>query len=238
MRFKIYANGRCCGEVYANPGEPDGSRWVTIPSGRKILLSDEGRILAGKLPREWQGVHVQDLAELSRQLREAEAACAGMKRRLPETFPTPSHAVKALLDANPNLVDFLEHECSWDCKRWRDWNRGGRRGPKPTRLHPGDGRFDAINERLEKRGARAVASWIEGVYAIVPPSRRWADFADTLPVLMEATGLDLMLPGPAEQLALAALSARECEDAVDDALARILDAAKRSRLRATEAAPF
>ena len=237
MRFRAYCGGRCLGDVYANP-EPTGGHWVTLPSKRRVLLSPDGRIMAGKLPREWQGVHVQDLAELSRQLRDAEGACADTGKRLPATFPTPSHAVKALLDANPNLVDFLEHECSWDCKRWRDWNRGGRRGPKPTRLHPGDGRFDTINERLEKRGVRAVASWIEGVYAIVPPSRRWSDFAATVPILAEATDLDLLMPEAAERIALQELSAKECEDAVDDALSRILETAKRGRLRAGEAAPF
>jgi hypothetical protein len=231
MKFRAYVRGRCIGEVYANPEQVDGSRWVTIPSGRKVLLSEDGRILAGKLPRDWQGVHVHDLAELSRQLREAEKACQGDVQRLPQTFPTPSHGVRALLGSNPNLVDFLEHECSWDCKRWNDWNRAGRVGPKPTKLHPGDGRFDLINERYEKRGARAAASWIEAVYATVPPSRRWDDFADRIATLSEASGLDLLLPDPAEQIALARESAEACEQAIDRELARILETAKASRLQ-------
>jgi hypothetical protein len=147
-----------------------------------------------------------------------------------------------LLEANPNLVDFLEAECSHDCDTYRAWLRGGRRGPKP-KWHKGDGRFDAINERFERRSAgRKVASWIEAVYVTPPPSHEWDDFPERLEVLEEATGLRLNLPEPAESRQLADQEADQVLRAADDRIDALVDLARSSRLRGkaptVEEAPF
>jgi hypothetical protein len=116
----------------------------------------------------------------------------------PRTYGVKSIAVRALLDANPKLLDLVERDCGGDCKAYTAWVNGGRRGPKP-RARSGDGRFDALNERFEKRTpGRKIASWREALDVTAPRTRHWEDFAERLPVLEEAVGFRLSLPDRAE----------------------------------------
>jgi hypothetical protein len=211
---------------------------------RRIGLADDGRVVHG-LPDRYKGVHVLDVAPLSKAVKKIETARQQETKRIhrgkPRTFTT-EEGVRALLEANPPLVDFLEAECSHDCDTYRAWVRRGRRGPKP-KWHPGDGRFDAINERFERRSdGRKVASWIEAVYVTPPPSHKWDDFADRLEVLEEATGLRLNLPEPAEARHLADEEAEQLQRAADDRIDALVDLARSSRLSgkppALEDAPF
>jgi hypothetical protein len=223
--------------------------WITLKRGfgrgRAVFISDEGRIEKG-LPAEFEGVHVQDLTAFSRRLRELEKARKTAERDVTRgrgrgKFGKVEEAVKALLAANPHLAQFLEDECSKDCVEFDLWRRRGRRGPKP-RWQPGDGRFDAINERFERRSrGRKVASWLEATYVTVPSSRRWDDFAARLPVLEEATGLRLNLPAPAERRAHASTDVAEVHSRADARIADLLALARSARLTsgpADEDAPF
>lgn len=213
-------------EIVENP-------WRTLRNGRRVLLADDGRIERG-LPEIFHGAHVADVPALSRAVRELERegkkAERAIRRRRPLTFKSHDHAVRALLEANPPLVDFLEAECSHDCVSYRQWLKRGRRGPKP-KWSPGDGRFDAVNERLEKKGARKVASWLEAVYSTPPPSRRWSDFPERLAVLEEATGLRLNLPAPAEDAGQEAEDLAGVRHAVDQRIDAIVTLARTGRLK-------
>jgi hypothetical protein len=175
---------------------------------------------------------VEDVSRLSAGVREIKreerAGERALARRRTRTFKH-DQAVRALLDANPELVDFLEAECSHDCDAYRTWVRRGRRGPKP-RAHAGDGRFDAINERWDRKRGRKVASWAEAVAATPPPSRRWVDFPDRLAVLEEATGLRLNLPDQAEVMARDSDDRAALRRAADDRIEALVDLARSSRL--------
>ncbi len=128
-----------------------GAHWVTLRNHRRVLLDREGRIGAG-LPDSYHGVDVRDVAPLSRKLRALEASEQECETQVAapraKTFPSASQAAKALIAANPELAQVLEDDCSHDCQAYRAWLRRGRRGPKPA-PSPGDGRFDALNERLK-----------------------------------------------------------------------------------------
>lgn len=211
---------------------------------RRIGLADDGRVVHG-LPERYKGVHVLDVSPLSREVKKIEQARQTETKRIRRgkrrTFTT-EEGVRALLEANPPLVDFLEAECSHDCDTYRAWVRRGRRGPKP-KWHKGDGRFDAINERFERRSdGRKVASWIEAVYVTPPPSHDWDDFPGRIQVLEEATGLRLNLPEPAEARQLADQEADQILRAADDRIDALVDLARSSRLSgkapAIEDAPF
>lgn len=206
--------------------------WVTLRNRRRVFLTDEGRVEKG-LPDVFHGVHVQDISRLSGDVREIQreeraGERALTRQRRARTFKH-DQAVRALLDANPELVDFLEAECSHDCDAFRTWVRRGRRGPKP-RAHPGEGRFDAINERWDRRRGRKVASWAEAVAATPPPSRRWADFPDRLEVLEEATGLRLNLPQKSEVMARDDDDRAAIRRAADDRIEALVELARSSRL--------
>lgn len=130
----------------------------------------------------------------------------------PTTFARKREAVRALLDANPDLGDLVDRDCGNDCRRYVEWTGGGRRGPKP-KARAGDGRFDALNERWERRTpGRKVASWKEALDATAPSSRHWAEFADRVPVLEEAIGFPLNLPERTQRVTLAQLEGQRCGD--------------------------
>lgn len=238
-----------CGIAYMISGRRARRRRRDNPTAllrrmRRIGLADDGRVVHG-LPDRYRGVHVLDVAPLSREVKKIEQArqveTKRIRRGKPRTFTT-EEGVRALLEANPPLVDFLEAECSHDCETYRSWVRGGRRGPKP-KWHKGDGRFDAINERFERRSSgRKVASWIEAVYVTPPPSHQWDDFPERLEVLEEATGLRLNLPPPAEARQLADQEAEQLQAAADDRIDALVDLARSSRLSgrppAIEDSPF
>ncbi len=222
---------------------PIENPWVTM-RGHRLFIDDEGRIQYGKVPRRWRGVHVRDVSALSRRWREIdreEDDCGRGGARARATFRNQAEGLRELLDANPHLVAFLEGETKGQAERaYQAWVRGGRRGRKPTTKAAGDGRFDTINEQLERRGRRAVGSWSEAVRAIVPPSKRWADFGARLELLEEATGLRLHLPAPAEALELGGQRGAECEQLGEGARERLLEEARGGRLTETEQAgvPF
>jgi hypothetical protein len=217
--------------------------WVTLKRRRadgrrqRVLLDDDGRIEGG-LPAELLGAHIGDLSELTGQIRTIEREGAEAETRLatgraPQTFRHDA-GVTALLEANPKLVDFLEAECSHDCLEYRTWLKRGRRGRKPQ-WRPGDGRFDAVNERHERKGARKVASWLEAVYTTPPPSRRWEDFPDRVAVLEEATGLRLELPAPAEARDRRGVDVAAVRHRTDARIAAIVALARTGRLRGDDA---
>lgn len=209
-----------------------GLHWVTLKNHRHVGLNAEGRVVAG-LPEDFHGVHVGDVAPVSRGLRAIERGerdCkAHVRSGAGRTFKGADVGARELLDANPALAELLESDCSHGCLRYRRWIEGGRRGPKPL-PGPGDGRFDSLNERLELKGRRRVASWLEAVHVTVPPSRRWADFADRLPALEEATGFRLELPAAAEAGARAGEGLKACSDRADDLAAELLAQARAGRI--------
>lgn len=145
------------------------------------------------------------------------AACERFARKeaRPQTFKRKREAVRALLDANPELAQLVESDCGGDCIAYGAWEARGRRGPKP-RARRGDGRFDALNERFEKRTpGRKVASWREALAVTAPSSRRWEDFAGRVPVLEEATGFRLNMPARTDAVHRARLLADRCQDIAD-----------------------
>lgn len=208
-----------------------GWRWVTLRSGTRVKIDADGRIIAGGRA-EWQGVHIGDVAEVSKRLRELESVdCAHeCDTPAPRTFPSKEAGVAALLESNPQLAELLQREGGTSAEyEYRRWVRGGRRGKKPA-LGAGDGRFDALNERWELKGGRRVASWIEAVYVSVPTSRRWADFEARLPVLEEATGLRLELPAHGFRAKVAEMDRDECERRIDAQIGELLRDARDGRI--------
>lgn len=124
-----------------------GAHWITLSNYRRVLLDEERRILRG-LPDTYSRVHVQDVPALGRRLHETEEAqeqCEmSVRRRGARTFRTVDDGVRALLEANPALSDFLEQECPPQLRPIPDVDSPGRRGPKPlprwsTPRHPAEG---------------------------------------------------------------------------------------------------
>jgi hypothetical protein len=147
-------------------------------------------------------------------IQKAIASCERSARRelRPQTFKRKTEATRALLDANPELLQLVESDCGRDCTAYQAWAARGRRGPKPRR-RAGDGRFDALNERLDRRTpGRQVASWREALDVTAPSSRRWEDFDGRIGVLEEATGLRLAAPARTEAIGRARADARRCQD--------------------------
>jgi hypothetical protein len=148
---------------------------------------------------------------IAREIAACERFAA--KEARPRTFRRKNEAVRALLDANPELASLVESDCGADCSAYTHWTeKRGRRGPKP-RARAGDGRFDPLNERFERRTpGRKVASWREALDVTAPSTRHWEDFGGRVPVLEEATGLRLNLPARAEAVHRARLLAAQCQD--------------------------
>ena len=147
---------------------------------------------------------------LVREIADCERSA--LREARPRTFARKREAVRALLDANPELLHLVESDCGHDCTAFVAWEKRGRRGPKPRRA-PGDGRFDPLNERWERRTpGREVASWREALAVTAPSSRHWEDFGDRVPVLEEATGFPVNLPDRAEAIGRARESAGRCRD--------------------------
>lgn len=208
--------------------------WRTLSNRRRVFIDDDGRITKG-LPLDWHGSHVRDVPELARRWRQIdrdEQECAGGGGRGRATFGSQQDGIRALLDANPELEDFIELEAKGAKESaYRTWVSGGRRGKKPE-LSKGDGRFDAINETLNLRGGRRVSTWKEALARTVPASRRWADFEQRIEMLEDATGLRLNLPGPAEELVDQGSTRAQCFAAGDRYRDDLVDHARRGRLAA------
>jgi hypothetical protein len=222
------------------PGQarPDGTRWITLSNHRHVLINDDGRIERG-LPPMYHHVHVQDVAPLGRRVRGLEQdaeVCDRQVSRGRRTFRTTEEAVRALLHANPHLLEFLESECGTHCDQYQTWIRRGRRGPKPRPTY-GDGRFDAIEVPLELHGARAISSWLEAVWVIPPPSRRWEDFPPRLQLLADATGLILQLPEEAEERVVGDRDRARCHDEIEARIDELIALARESRIGEAEPAP-
>lgn len=212
-------------------------RWVTLKNGKRVKLDNEGRIIAG-LPAKYAGVHVADFGRVSAEERELIgidcdelASCHDCR----ETFTTKDHAFRALLDANPGLMELKEAEFGRYDVEWMRWQRGGRRGPKPRAAHV-DGRFDAINERYNLRGNNRVASFTEAIYHALPHSRRWDDLEPRLGPLEEATGIKIHLPVEALKLDASKNDAAACRDDVDKRIAALFEKARAGRIEKEPAA--
>lgn len=210
-------------------------KWVTLSSGSRVKLDAGGRVVTG-LPYRFHGTHVRDLPTLFRREREIGSVdCAAEKcHDCPATFKDKAQAVAALLEANPDLRQLLESDGGAGSVAYRAWAKHGRRGRKPQ-LAKGDGRFDALNERWELRGVRAVSSWLEAVYVTIPTSRQWADLEIRLVILEEAAGFKVWMPAEAERAAVGELSAEECRARVDEELDRLFESARVGRLDADAA---
>lgn len=217
-------------------------RWVTLKSGKRVKLDSAGRIILG-LPSKYHGVHVGDLAKLSKEERELLAidcdelaACHGCAK----SFKTKDQAYRALLDANPELDALRQSEFGRYDLEFLKWQRGGRRGPKP-RTEITDGRLDSINEYYDLRGASRVASFTEAVYHAIPSSRRWADLEQRLIPLEEAAGVKINLPDEALRLQASESDVEECRADVDRRISELYSKARAGRVETKpplEEAPF
>jgi hypothetical protein len=180
----------------------------------------------------FERVSVRDVSALGKGVREEEREEQRCERtvrgRHPHRFRTTEEAVRALLRVNPDLLDFVERECSHVCKQYRVWLQRGRRGSKPAPTF--DGRFDAIEVPLDLHGARRISSWLEALYITPPPSRRWEDFAPRLQHLADATGLALHLPEEAEALAVGDSDVEHCRSVADERVEALIALARASRL--------
>lgn len=204
-------------------------RWV-------VDVDDAGRIVGGVEPR-FVGIHVDDLCAYAAAIAEMDDVEIQCRRqgRAAATFQSKEAAVASLLAANPRLDAFLEAEWTDREQEYRAWVKAGRPGPKPIADIAGDGRFDAFNATWDLHGRHRVTNWLEALYATVPTSRHWAELAERLPVLEEATGLRLDLPEEAERAAIAELSAEDCLAALDRRLDDLVSACRRSRCPQPEA---
>jgi hypothetical protein len=223
------------------PQRRRGNPWRTLTNKRRVFIDEvSGRITKG-LRRDWQGAHVRDVPELARRWRAIErdeADCAGGAARARATFASQNEGARALLEVNPDLLEFIEIEAKGQKENaYLDWKRRRRRGAKPE-LAKGDGRFDSFNQTLELKGRQRVSTWREALDRTVPPSRRWADFGPRLELLEDATGLRLNPPGPAGELEDQGEHRARCYAAGDDYRDALVDQARGGRLAAGEDVPF
>lgn len=177
-------------------------------------------------------------AAIEKRVVSQEQRCRrAVRTQRATTFRRSDQGLRALLGANPQLAELLQTDCSNDCKAYRGWRRNGRRGPKEPPRSSGEGRFDALDIALERRGKRRITSWLEALYAAVPPSRRWREFRDRAPPLAEATGEDVLLPDPAYRLEDDARAFEACHAEAEE-LARSLRHGRREKRRTLEDAPL
>jgi len=207
-------------------------RWVTLRNGRRVQIDEHGRILKG-ISKEARGVHVRDLVPFMAETRElagtdcsvgeggvryrrcrggAEILRDGQGRPIRARFASKKEAVAALLNANPQLYEFVQQNWGSDSQAFKDWLRRGQRGPKPQ-LGPGDGRFDPINVRFGLEGYRRCSSFLEALYVTIPSTCRWEDITpDRLWPLAECVGFELQPPEESLRLPIAREATTECED--------------------------
>ena len=104
---------------------PAGAHWITLSNHRRVLIDDEGRIVRG-LPGSFNRVHVADVSLLGRRLRnteDEEQQCeAHVRGRRARTFRSVEDGVRALLEVNPALFEYLEQECSHDCEQRKNYD--------------------------------------------------------------------------------------------------------------------
>jgi len=204
--------------------------WVTLRrSKQRVFLDDGGRIERG-LPRKFRGILLRDLTKVGRQVSKTKRHQRREERRLfprsRTTFRNKDQAYKELLRANPELHDFLQRHFGHDDRAYLAWRRGGRRGPKPTTGYD-DGRLDGINYTWDLHGRRQANNWTEAVFATIPDSRRWEDFAERLPVLAEAAGLPhLQLPEPAARLERAGADREQYREGAELEVEDVYDSAR------------
>lgn len=204
--------------------------WVTLKNKQRVELDDDGRIRHG-LPRRFRGIALRDLTRVSREVsktkRRQRREQAKLFPRSRSTFKNKDQAVRELFAANPQLRTFRDAHFGRDDERFLKWRANGRRGPKPTTSYA-DGRLDGINYTWDLHGPRAANTWTEAIYETVPSSGRWADFAERLPVLEEATGLSLELPAPAARVTTARADREQYEEGAELELEDVYERARAS----------
>lgn len=203
--------------------------WVTLKRSRQaVFIDDDGRIEAG-LPKKFRGILLRDLTKVGRQVSKTKRRQRREEARLfprsRTTFRNKDQAYKELMRANPDLHDFLERHYGHDDRAYLAWRRGGRRGPKPTTDYS-DGRLDGVNYAWDLHGRKQANNWTEAIYATIPDSRRWEDFAERLPVLGEAVGLELALPEPAARLERAGDDRSQYREGAEHELEDVYDSAR------------
>lgn len=63
-----FVEGRRAAAGMSESIEPS-ERWITTSAGRRVAIDSEGRITKGG-PRDWRGVHIQDVPEFASRWRE------------------------------------------------------------------------------------------------------------------------------------------------------------------------
>lgn len=189
------------------------TRWVTLRNKRRVMIDEHGRIVRG-IARVAAGVHVRDLPPFMGELRELEATdCARSSggysyddrggrevlrdrsgRPVSPRFSRKQEAVEVLLEANPELAEYVQANWGSDSQAYLRWLRGGQRGPKPQ-VGAGDGRFDPIDASHDLSGHRRCSCVLEALFITIPSSRRWEDITtDRLWPLEESVGFRVSPP--------------------------------------------
>lgn len=220
------------------------ARWMSAAEHRNRLLEELRKAEDIGLPEPLAKVSPKDLPLLKRELRRVvndDRKCVqSVTLQKRQTFPRKIEAVRSLVNANPQLDQFLESECGHGCGAYKKWLANGRKGPKPP-LAPGDGRFDAFNEALDKQGKRKIGNWLEALYATTPPTKRWEDFDQRLPLLEDSSGLRIDPPEETIRVLHQKHDVDLCHLGAEAEAEKVVTAAKRGRLRKKpklEDAPF
>ena len=224
--------------------------WITLRNKRRVKIDRQGRIVQG-IAKDAKGVHVRDLSPFMDEYRDIEGAdCshtgdfdyetrkngteilrdARTHQAIPARFPRKEVAIEALLDANPELYEFVQLNWGSDSQEYERWMENHRRGQKPQ-LMPGDGRFDAINTRFNLTGPHRCSSMLEALYLTIPSTGLWEDLdPGRLWPLEEVTGLHLEPPMRSMQLPLVREMVTTCKVEHDERKKDLLDRAKSGRL--------
>ena len=223
--------------------------WITLHNKRRVKIDRHGRIVQG-IAREARGVHVRDISPFMAEYRDLEASACDSTgeyqytrrkngaeilrdrngRTLPARFPRKEIAIEALLDANPELYDFVQYNWGSDSQAFKQWITHNQRGPKPQ-SSIGDGRFDPINVRFNLRGHHRCGSLLEALYITIPQSHRWEDITpDQLWPLEEVVGFRITPPLEALRLPITREMVTTCQIERKERKADLLERARHGRL--------
>jgi hypothetical protein len=149
-----------------------------------VTVNSRGQILS---PADLKGGDASGLMRLAEGIK-AHVDCARVEERLKGiTFPSKRAAINAIRKANPRLAVNLSRLRTKMDTAFEKWEQNRMRGPRPTDDTGVRGEFDWVRPFVDRKGgARKIYSWTEALYAIVPRSRRWDDFAENLNAAREA----------------------------------------------------